>query len=115
MRRRKPSLKRDSTSCAGSRESTTRPIRPAWSPTPTLQADLGHYSAAEKLYDESGKLLREQLGEQHPIYTTFLNNRAALYTALGNLTVAEADYRKALELKRKIYGPDALTVGRLAP
>jgi tetratricopeptide (TPR) repeat protein len=27
-----------------------------------LQADLGHYSAAEKLYDESGKLLREQLG-----------------------------------------------------
>ena len=40
-----------------------------------------------------------------------MNNRAALYTALGNLTVAEADYRKALELKRKIYGPDALTVG----
>jgi CHAT domain-containing protein/tetratricopeptide (TPR) repeat protein len=76
-----------------------------------LQADLGHYSAAEKLYDESGKLLREQLGEQHPVYTTFLNNRAALYTALGNVTVAEADHRKALELKRKIYGPDALTVG----
>jgi CHAT domain-containing protein len=76
-----------------------------------LQADLGHYSAAEKLYDEGGKLLLEQLGEQHPVYTTYLNNRAALYTALGNLTVAEADNRKALELKRKIYGPDALTVG----
>ena len=78
---------------------------------PTLQADLGHYSAAEKLYDESGKLLREQLGEQHPYYAAFLNNRAALYTALGNLTVAESDYRKALELKRKIYGPNALTIG----
>ncbi len=76
-----------------------------------LQADLGHYSVAEKLYDESGKLLLEQLGEQHPVYTTYLNNRAALYTALGNFTVAEADHRKALELKRKIYGPDALTVG----
>ncbi len=76
-----------------------------------LQADLGHYSAAEKLYDESGKLLLQQLGEQHPYYTTYLNNRAALYTAMGNLTVAEADNRKALELKRKIYGPDALTVG----
>ena len=76
-----------------------------------LQADLGHYSAAEKLYDESGKLLLEQLGEQHPYYATYLNNRAALYTALGNLTVAEADNRKALELKRKIHGPDALTVG----
>ena len=76
-----------------------------------LQADLGHYSAAEKLYDESGKLLLEQLGEQHPVYTTYLNNRAALYTALGNFTVAEADHRKALELKRKIFGPNALTVG----
>ncbi len=76
-----------------------------------LQADLGHYSVAEKLYDESGKLLLEQLGEQHPYYATYLNNRAALYTAMGNLTVAEADNRKALELKRKIYGPDALTVG----
>jgi CHAT domain-containing protein len=41
----------------------------------------------------------------------FLNNRAALYAALGNVTVAESDYRKALELKRKIHGPDALTVG----
>jgi tetratricopeptide (TPR) repeat protein len=41
----------------------------------------------------------------------FLNNRAALYTAMGNLTVAESDYRKALELKKQIYGPDALTVG----
>jgi CHAT domain-containing protein/tetratricopeptide (TPR) repeat protein len=76
-----------------------------------LQAELGHYSAAEKLYDESGKLILEQLGEQHPVYTAFLNNRAALYTSLGNLTVAEADYRKALDLKRKIYGPDAATVG----
>ncbi|MBI1787470.1 MAG: CHAT domain-containing protein [Acidobacteria bacterium] len=76
-----------------------------------LQADLGHYSAAEKLYDESGRLLREQLGEQHPVYATFLNNRAALYTALGNLTVAESDYRKALELKRRIYGGGALTIG----
>jgi CHAT domain-containing protein/tetratricopeptide (TPR) repeat protein len=76
-----------------------------------LQADLGHYSFAEKLYDESGKLLLEQLGEQHPYYATYLNNRAALYTALGNFTIAEADNRKALELKRKIYGPNALTVG----
>jgi CHAT domain-containing protein len=76
-----------------------------------LQADLGHYSIAEKLYDEAGKLLREQLGEQHPAYTAYLNNRAALYAAIGNLTLAEADYRKSLELKRKIFSPDALTIG----
>jgi len=30
---------------------------------------------------------------------------------MGNLQVAESDHRKALELKKKIYGPDALTVG----
>jgi len=76
-----------------------------------LQADLGHYAQAEKLYDESGRLLLEQLGEQHPIYASFLNNRATLYRALGNLTLAESDYRKSLELKRKIYTPDAPTVG----
>ena len=76
-----------------------------------LQADLGHYASAEKLYAESGNLLRQQLGEQHPVYATYLNNRAALYAAMGNVTVAEADYRKSLELKRKIYPPDALTIG----
>ena len=50
-----------------------------------LKADLGHYSAAEKLYDEAGKLLRQQLGDQHPAYASFLNNRAALYAAVGNV------------------------------
>ncbi len=76
-----------------------------------LQTDLGHYSKAEKLYDEAGKLLREQLGDQHPAYGAFLNNHAALEAQMGNLLVAETEYRKSLELKRKIYGPDAPTVG----
>jgi CHAT domain-containing protein/tetratricopeptide (TPR) repeat protein len=76
-----------------------------------LQADLGHYAAAEKLYDEAGKLLLEQLGDQHPAYAAFLNNRAALYAQIGNVAMAEADYRKSLELKRKVNGPNALTIG----
>jgi CHAT domain-containing protein/Flp pilus assembly protein TadD len=76
-----------------------------------LQADLGHYSTAEKLYDEAGKLLREQLGEQHPVYASFLNNQAALYAQVGNFAMAESDYRKSLELKRRLYAPDALTIG----
>ena len=76
-----------------------------------LQADLGHYAAAEKLYDEAGKLLAEQLGEQHPAYAAFLNNRAALYAQIGNVAMAEADYRKSLDLKRKLNGPNALTIG----
>src|SRR5581483_11325910 len=47
----------------------------------------------------------------HRVYAEYLNNRAALYTAMGNLTIAEADNRKALEIKRKIFGPDAPSVG----
>jgi CHAT domain-containing protein/tetratricopeptide (TPR) repeat protein len=76
-----------------------------------LQADLGHYAAAEKLYDEAGKLLRAQLGEQHPAYAAFLNNRAALHAQIGNVAMAEADYRKSLELKRGQNGPNSMTFG----
>ncbi|PYV44575.1 MAG: hypothetical protein DMG06_05935 [Acidobacteria bacterium] len=59
----------------------------------------------------TGSAAGSRQGEQHAVYAALLNNRAALIPALGNLTVAESDYRKALELKKKIYGPDALPVG----
>ena len=76
-----------------------------------LQEDLGHYREALRLYDEAGRLLPEQLGERHPFYAAFLNNRGSLYARIGNLSAAEADYRKALELKRQIFPPDAFTIG----
>ena len=75
-----------------------------------LETDLGHYSQAEKLYDESGRLMKAQLGEQHPLYATFLNNRGFLYFRMGNLAAAEADYRTALEIKRKL-APNDLSLG----
>jgi CHAT domain-containing protein len=76
-----------------------------------LQADLGHYRQALSLYDEGGRLLQEQLGDRHPFYASFLNNRGSLYATLGKVSAAEADYRKSLELKRKIFPPDAFTIG----
>jgi tetratricopeptide (TPR) repeat protein len=76
-----------------------------------LQADLGHYRDALNLYDEAGRLLAEQLGERHPFYASFLNNRGSLYATLGKAAAAEADYRKSLELKRRIFPPEAFTIG----
>jgi CHAT domain-containing protein/tetratricopeptide (TPR) repeat protein len=73
----------------------------------SLEVDLGRYVAAEALYDEGGRLVDAELGAQHPVYATFLNNRGLFYQSIGNFTAAEADYRRSLELKRKLYGPDS--------
>jgi tetratricopeptide (TPR) repeat protein len=73
-----------------------------------LKVDLGRHVDAEKLYDEGGRLVARELGEDHPVYATFLNNRGALFQAIGNADAAEADYRRSLEIKRKLYGPGSL-------
>ena len=73
----------------------------------SLEVDLGRYVDAERLYDEGGRLVEAELGDQHPVYATFLNNRGLFYQSIGNVTAAEADYRRSLELKRKLYGPDS--------
>ena len=76
-----------------------------------LQLDMGNYSVAEKLYNEADALLKVQIGEQHPMYATLLNNRGFLYNAIGHPDAAEADYRKSLEIKRKIYASGNLAIG----
>jgi hypothetical protein len=50
-------------------------------------------------------LIRSELGEQHPVYSTILNNRGFFYQTIGNAAAAEADYRRSLELKRTLFGP----------
>ena len=75
-----------------------------------LQTDMGNYSAAEKVYDEADALLKVQIGEQHQMYATFLNNRGYLYNAMGHPDAAEADYRKSLEIKRKIFAPENISI-----
>ena len=66
------------------------------------------YVEAERLYDVGGGLVRRELGQQHPVYATFLNNRGFLYQSIGNATAAAASYQEALDLKRKLYGPGSL-------
>jgi CHAT domain-containing protein/tetratricopeptide (TPR) repeat protein len=73
----------------------------------SLETDLGHYVEAEQLYDEGGRLVERELGDQHPVYATLLNNRGLFYQSIGNVAAAEADYRRSLELKRKLYGPNS--------
>src|SRR5262249_39236473 len=63
------------------------------------------YTEAERLYDEGGRLVKSALGEEHPVYATFLNNRGFLFHSIGNAVAAEADYERSLELKKKLYGP----------
>ncbi|MGH9144318.1 MAG: CHAT domain-containing protein, partial [Vicinamibacterales bacterium] len=80
----------------------------------SLETDLGHYVEAEHLYDEGGRLVESELGDQHPVYATLLNNRGRFYQSIGNIAAAEADYRRSLELKRRLYGPNsALAVSTL--
>jgi CHAT domain-containing protein/tetratricopeptide (TPR) repeat protein len=73
-----------------------------------LKVDLGRYLDAERMYDEGGRLVAKELGAEHPVYATFLNNRGALFQAIGNVEAAQTDYRRSLELKRKLYGPGSL-------
>ena len=61
-----------------------------------LKVDLGRYVDAERLYEEGGRLVEAELGDEHPMYATFLNNRGFLFQSIGNLAAAEADYRAGL-------------------
>lgn len=76
----------------------------------SLEGDMAHYTRAEKLFDEASKLVPKQLGEQHAVYAMLLNNRGTFYRAIGNAAQSEADYRKSLAIKRKIFPPGALTI-----
>src|SRR5262245_51056163 len=66
-----------------------------------LKVDRGRYTEAERLYEEAGRLVKSELGEEHPVYAAFLNNRGFLFHSIGNTAAAERDYERSLELKKK--------------
>src|SRR5260370_34720161 len=72
---------------------------------------MGRYSGDEKVYDEADALLKVQIGEHHQMYAPFLSNRGFLYNAICDTDAAEADYRRSLEIKRKIYAPENISIG----
>jgi tetratricopeptide (TPR) repeat protein len=51
------------------------------------------------------------LGRAHPDTATSLNSLAVLYDAMGKYKVAEPLYREALEIRKKLFGPNHIDTG----
>ncbi|MEM9908006.1 MAG: CHAT domain-containing tetratricopeptide repeat protein, partial [Cyanobacteria bacterium P01_D01_bin.44] len=67
---------------------------------------------AEPRYQEDLDILREQMGERHPLVATSLNNLANLYQEQGRYVEAEPRYQEALDILREQLGerhPDVAT------
>ena len=67
---------------------------------------LGHYAAAEGLYQSALALDRARVGEQHPSYADDLNSLGMLQLYAGHLADAEARFRRALAIREAFYGHD---------
>ena len=70
-----------------------------------LYYDQGRYDLAEPLVREALRL-REQAGPEHPQVASGLHSLAMVTSARGNVTEAEALYRRSLAIAEKVYGPD---------
>jgi len=68
--------------------------------------DLERPAEALPLFDESVDLVKEHRGEGHPYVAFALHSRAGVHEDLGNLELAEADERRALEIGEAALGPD---------
>ena len=66
----------------------------------------GNHSTAEPLYRRSLKIVEEQLGADHPITATNLNNLALLLQERGKYAEAEELHRRALRIRQKACGFD---------
>jgi len=61
---------------------------------------------ALRLYREGVAILRESLGERHPVYAANVGRMAGAMHDYGMLADAEAAYRQALDLNTRSLGPD---------
>ena len=69
-----------------------------------LLHDKGDLAAAEPLYREALKALRETLGSRHPNTLASINNLGTLLYDKGDLAAAEPLLREALEVQRATLG-----------
>lgn len=72
----------------------------------------GNYARAEKQLT-TALTLAEDLGAEHPIVATSLNNLASLYYAQERLDAAEPLYVRALEIWQTAHGPDHPNVAKV--
>ena len=54
---------------------------------------------AASAYTQAEEILEKSLGENHPAYAMILNNLAAIFVDMGKYELAEALYKKAIEIK----------------
>ncbi|NEO96258.1 MAG: tetratricopeptide repeat protein [Moorea sp. SIO3G5] len=71
-----------------------------------LYYNQGRYSDAEPLYLQALDLMKQLLGQNHPLVATSLNNLAGLYDNQGRYSEAEPLYRQALEIAVQQLGED---------
>ena len=83
-----------------------------------LYYQQGRYAEAEPLYVRSLSIREQQLGRDHPLVATSLNNLAALYNSRGRYTEAEPLYVRSLLIREQQLGRDhplvAISLNNLA-
>jgi CHAT domain-containing protein/Tfp pilus assembly protein PilF len=78
----------------------------------------GRYSEAEPLYQQALAIFKKQLGDNHPLTASSLDNLASLYDSQGRYSEAEPLYKQALAIRKQQLGdnhPDtAISLNNLA-
>lgn len=64
----------------------------------------GQYSDAVPAAQESLKIVKDTLGEEHPRYASILNMLAVLHEKLGDFAGSEKLFQQSLEIKKKTQG-----------
>ncbi len=73
---------------------------------------IADYQKAEKLYEQSLEIYKQELGENHLDTVTNYNNLGGVYARQGKYKEAESLYKKGLEIREKILEenhPDTAT------
>ncbi|MGB5963137.1 MAG: tetratricopeptide repeat protein [Coleofasciculaceae cyanobacterium] len=68
--------------------------------------EQGQYAAAIPLAERILVILEKNLGSDHPLVATSLNNLAELYRVQRNYSQAEPLYQRSLAIRGKVLGPE---------
>ncbi|MGD8743336.1 MAG: tetratricopeptide repeat protein, partial [Granulosicoccaceae bacterium] len=71
---------------------------------------LHDFVEAEELYRGGFAIYESQVGIEHPIIATLLNNIGQMYYLQGRYADAEKVLQRALEIKRKFFAPGTLSL-----
>ncbi|MCH8319290.1 MAG: CHAT domain-containing protein, partial [Bacteroidetes bacterium] len=69
-----------------------------------LYKETGRYVEAEKLYLRSKKIVKAELGENHPDYAQFISTLASFYYTTGRYTESEELFLEAINIEKNQLG-----------